>query len=82
MGHDPIVPADTDCRMDWEFLYMRTMSGSREGLQVEKGLRQRILSYVGKEDLAWVPPGHYMEGEVYRGKQVRGDVASTWQLPR
>jgi hypothetical protein len=78
VGHDPIVPGDTDCRMDWEFLYMRTMSGSREGLQVEKGLRQRILSYVGKEDLAWVPPGHYMEGEVYRGKQVRGDVASTW----
>ena len=26
VGHDPIVPGDTDCRMDWEFLYMRTMS--------------------------------------------------------
>jgi len=78
VGHDPIVPGDTDCRMDWEFLYMRTMSGSQDGLEVEKGLRQRILNYVGKEDLAWVPPGHYMEGEVYRGGKIQGEVASTW----
>jgi hypothetical protein len=78
LGHDPIVPGDTDCRMDWEFLYMRTMSGSQDGFDVEKGLRQRILKYVGKGDLAWVPPGHYMEGEVYRGGEVQGEVASTW----
>ena len=41
-GHDSIVPGDTDCRMDWEFIFMREISGSREGLDVEQGLRRRI----------------------------------------
>ena len=69
-GHDPIVPGDTDCRLDWEFIFMREISGSREGLDVEKGLRRRILGYVGKEGLAWVTPGARMEGQVYTGKEV------------
>ena len=69
-GHDPIVPGDTDCRMDWEFIFMREISGSREGLDVEKGLRQRILGYVGEDSLAWVTPGARLEGEVYAGKEV------------
>ena len=69
-GHDPIVPGDTDCRMDWEFIYMREMSGSREGLEVEKGLRRRILGYVEKDNLAWRTPGARMEGAVYRGEKV------------
>jgi hypothetical protein len=30
-GHDSIVPGDTDCRMDWEFIFMRDITGSREG---------------------------------------------------
>jgi hypothetical protein len=77
-GHDPIVPGDTDCRMDWEYIFMREMSGSREGLDVERGLRQRILGYVRDDGLAWVPPGHYMEGEVYAGAKPEGEVASTW----
>ena len=77
-GHDPIVPGDTDCRMDWEYIFMREMSGSREGLDVERGLRQRVLGYVRDDGLAWVPPGHYMEGEVYAGAKPEGEVASTW----
>ena len=77
-GHDPIVPGDTDCRMDWEYIFMREMSGSREGLDVEKGLRARILGYVRDDGLAWVPPGHFMEGEVYGGAKPEGEVASTW----
>lgn len=77
-GHDPIVPGDTDCRMDWEFIYMREISGSQEGLEVEKGLRNRVLGYVRQDGLAWVPPGHYMEGDVYKGAVPKGSVASTW----
>ena len=69
-GHDPIVPGDTDSRMDWEFIYMREMSGSRAGLEVEKGLRQRVLGYVGEDHLAWVTPGARLEGDVYEGKEV------------
>lgn len=77
-GHDPIVPGDTDCRMDWEYIFMREMSGSTEGLDVERGLRKRILGYVRDDGLAWVPPGHYMEGDVYAGTKVEGEIASTW----
>jgi len=69
-GHDPIVPGDTDSRMDWEFIYMREISGSRAGLEVERALRQRILGYVGEDHLAWVTPGARMEGQVYEGKEV------------
>src|SRR3990172_5761187 len=69
-GHDPIVPGDTDCRMDWEFIYMREISGSREGFDVERGLRKRILGYVGTDYLAWQTPGARMEGEVYKGVTV------------
>ncbi|MDZ4753245.1 MAG: hypothetical protein SGJ11_01955 [Phycisphaerae bacterium] len=77
-GHDPIVPGDTDCRMDWEYIYMREMSGSRDGLEVESGVRKRILDYVRSDGLAWVPPGHYMEGEVYAGATPEGEIASSW----
>jgi hypothetical protein len=69
-GHDPIVPGDTDCRMDWEFIFMRDITGSREGIDVEKGLRQRILGYVGEDYLAWQTPGARMEGDVYKGAVV------------
>jgi hypothetical protein len=78
VGHDPIVPGDTDCRMDWEFIYMREMSGSNDGRDVERGLRNRVVGYVREDGLAWVPPGHYMEGEVYRGETPKDFVASTW----
>jgi hypothetical protein len=78
-GHDPIVPGDTDCRMDWEFMYMRRICGSNYGALVQKGLRARVLGYLGEDGLAWVPPGHYMEGEVYQGTKVGPEkVASTW----
>ncbi|HXW14700.1 MAG TPA: hypothetical protein VEN79_09345 [Terriglobia bacterium] len=69
-GHDPIVPGDTDCRMDWEFIYMRDITRSDAGRDVEKGLRQRILGYVGPDYLAWQTPGARMEGDVYKGAVV------------
>jgi hypothetical protein len=84
-GHDPIVPGDTDCRIDWEFTHMREMSGSKDDTEVEKGLRNRILGYVRDDGLAWVPPGHYMEGEVYRGEMAkrsqRSAVDHHWPSP-
>lgn len=70
VGHDPIVPGDTDCRMDWEFIYMREITGSQYGLDVQRKLRERILGYVQDDGLAWVTPGARMEGAVYGGKGV------------
>ena len=78
-GHDPIVPGDTDARMDWEYPNMREILGLKEPGPVEKGLHARVLGYVRPDGLAWVPPGHYMEGDVYAGKKVDPQaVASTW----
>jgi len=78
-GHDPIVPGDTDARMDWEYPNMREILGLKEPGVVEKGLHTRVLGYLRQDGLAWVPPGHYMEGEVYAGKKVGPEaVASTW----
>lgn len=78
-GHDAIVPGDTDARMDWEYPNMREILGLKEPGAVEKGLRKRVLGYLREDGLAWVPPGHYMEGEVYAGKKVGPEaVASTW----
>lgn len=79
VGHDPIVPGDTDARMDWEYPNMREMLGLKEPSSVEKGLHARVLGYLKPDGLAWVPPGHYMEGDVYAGKKVGPQaVASTW----
>jgi len=69
-GHDPIVPGDTDCGMDWEFIFMRDITGSQAGLDVQKGLRKRIVGYVGDDDLAWQTPGVRIEGDVYKGAVV------------
>ncbi len=78
-GHDPIVPGDTDTRMDWEFLYMREILGIQQPAAVEKGMRARVLGYVRPDGFAWVPPGHFMEGEVYQGKKVGDDqIVSAW----
>ena len=33
-------------------------------------LLARVLGYLRDDGLAWVPPGHFMEGEVYNGKRV------------
>lgn len=78
-GHDAIVPGDTDARMDWEYPNMREILGLKEPGTVEKGLHARVLGYLRSDGLAWVPPGHYMEGDVYAGKKVDPQaVASTW----
>jgi hypothetical protein len=42
--------------MDREFIYMREMSGSEEGREVEAAIRKRILGYVREDGLSWLPP--------------------------
>ncbi len=78
-GHDPIVPGDTDTRMDWEYRNMRAILNQSESGVVEDHLHARVLAYLHADGLAWVPPGHYMEGDVYAGAQVGAqEVVSTW----
>ena len=56
-SRDPhITFGDTEARMDWEFIYMRDMTGSAEGQEVERAIHQRLLSYVREDGLCWLVP--------------------------
>jgi hypothetical protein len=61
LGHDPVTVGDTDVRMDWEFLYMRDICGRQEGMDAQRGVRKRILSYVDDKGLSGFP---YGKGEI------------------
>ncbi|MHB1461763.1 MAG: glycoside hydrolase family protein [Armatimonadota bacterium] len=63
-GTDPIVPCDTDARMDWEWYYMRDITGSDMGRDVEKAFHKRMLSYVDDNGYVWSAPGCFYEGNV------------------
>jgi hypothetical protein len=65
-GHDPVVPCDTDARMNWEWYYMREISGSSAGKEIEAAFHRRILDYVQEDGTVLAPPGAYNEGEVAR----------------
>jgi hypothetical protein len=65
-GHDPVVPCDTDARMNWEWYYMREISGSSAGKEVEAAFHRRMLAYVQEDGSVLAPPGAYNEGEVAR----------------
>jgi hypothetical protein len=65
-GHDPVVACDTDVRLNWEWYYMREISGSTAGLDVERAFHQRILDYVQEDGTVLAPPGCYNEGETTR----------------
>lgn len=51
---DGIAFGDTENRMDWEFIYMREMTGSEAGREVEDAIWQRILGYIRDDGLSWV----------------------------
>lgn len=53
-GHDPIVEGDTESRMDWEYMYMRDIYPTDEGLEVQAAIRRRILGYLGEDGLCWL----------------------------
>jgi hypothetical protein len=56
-GRDPIAVCDTDARMDWEWYYMREISGSTEGRKVEAAFHQRIWNYVDADGIVLASPG-------------------------
>lgn len=62
-GQDPIVPCDTDARMEWEWYYMREISGSTAGKEIEAAFHRRMLGYVQEDGTVLAHPGAYHEGE-------------------
>jgi len=70
-GQDPVVACDTDARMDWEWYYMRDITGSDRGRDVEAAFHRRIRDYIGPDGRVWSHPGCFNEGNInarYEGK--------------
>ena len=65
-SRDVVVPCDTDARMNWEWYYMREVSGSTAGLAEEAAFHRRMLGYVQDDGSVLCHPGCYNEGDVNR----------------
>jgi hypothetical protein len=77
-GTDPIVPCDTDARMDWEWYYMRDVTGSTEGKDVEQAFHKRMLGYVDDEGKVWSHPGCFNEGDINAVYDKKDYVYHIW----
>ena len=63
---DPVVSCDTDARMDWEWYFMREISGSQEGLEVEAAFHRRMWDYIDANGFVFSSPEHFHEGQIDR----------------
>ena len=77
-GQDPVVSCDTDARMDWEWYYMREISGSDKGRDVEAAFHKRIREYIGPDGRVWSAPGAYNEGNINAKYEKKDYVIHTW----
>ncbi|MCG2659270.1 MAG: hypothetical protein L6437_03360 [Kiritimatiellae bacterium] len=51
-GEDLVAHGDTDVRMESTLPALRALAGIKEGAAVDKGLFNRIMSYIGKNHLS------------------------------
>ena len=70
-GHDVVVACDTDARMDWEWYYMREISGSKAGKDVEAAFHKRMLAYVREDGTVLRIPAATMKGTSTRSTRKR-----------
>ena len=63
-GHDVVVPCDTDARMEWEWYFMREMSGSDAGRDVEAAFHAHMRKYVDDDGRVWSHVGCYNEADI------------------
>lgn len=77
-GHDVVVPCDTDARMNWEWYYMRDVSGSTAGKDVEAAFHKRMLAYVQEDGTVLCPPGCYNEADLAKVYQKSDYVYHVW----
>ncbi len=73
-GNDSIANGDSDCRMDWEYPFMREMTGRTDGLEIDAGVRKRVLGYLDGDGYAHADGGIYCGGEPRAGESY----ISTW----
>lgn len=77
-GQDPVVACDTDARMDWEWYYMREISGSTRGREVEAAFHQRMREYIDPDGKVWSHPGCYNESLTTKEWNKKDYVVHIW----
>jgi hypothetical protein len=77
-GHDPVVACDTDARMEWEWYYMREISESKRGLDVEAAFHRRMRDYIGDDGRVWSHPGAYNEADINAVYEKKDYVFHLW----
>jgi len=60
-GHDSIVSCDTDARMDWEWYYMRDITGSTQAADIEEAFHSRLRNYIAPDGKVYSDPGAFNE---------------------
>ena len=77
-GQDPVVACDTDARMDWEWYYMRDITGSTKGRDVEAAFHKRMKDYIDPEGRVWSHPGCFNEGNTSTNYAKADYVIHIW----
>ncbi len=77
-GNDVVVNCDTDARMDWEWYFMREISGCDAGRDVEAAFHQRIRNYIEPDGGVWAHPGCYSESKIHAVYLPKDYVFHTW----
>jgi hypothetical protein len=77
-GQDPVVACDTDARMDWEWYYMREISGVTKGREIEAAFHQRMRAYVDPDGKVWSHPGCYNENLTTKEWEKKDYVVHIW----
>ncbi len=77
-GQDPVVACDTDARMDWEWYYMRDITGSTKGAEVETAFHNRMREYIDPDGKVWSHPGCFNEGNTTVKYEKKDFVVHIW----
>jgi hypothetical protein len=77
-GSDPVVGCDTDARMDVEWYFMRDITGSTKGKDVEQGFHARMRGFVDAEGVTWCHPGAFNEGNITAKYEKKDYLIHMW----
>ncbi|HZZ42142.1 MAG TPA: hypothetical protein VFE58_04335 [Tepidisphaeraceae bacterium] len=77
-GADPVVPCDTDARMDWEWYYMRDITGSTAARDIEAAFHKRIRSYIAPDGKVYATPGAFNEGNIHANYTEADRIIHIW----
>ncbi|HEX8521140.1 MAG TPA: hypothetical protein VF669_02715 [Tepidisphaeraceae bacterium] len=77
-GADPVVACDTDARMDWEWYYMREVSGSDGARDIEQAFHKRIRSYIAPDGKVWATPGAFNESDINANYTENDRIIHIW----